>query len=175
MDLIRFLEKINGTWFVQRTTYQISSEKVITNKGYITIQNSKDQINDKYVLRELKKPIYNYKELAFNLITQILWSNSKNFSTKDYLSPVLIIPYQNNSNKFVRILNNTSILKCDYISWTEKNYTEYFSIFIENNDCTIFEKTWFPNNNLKLSITSLFNHNKCISTSFSSEIRIVET
>lgn len=171
MDLIRFLEKINGTWFVQRTTYQISSEKVVNNKGYITIQNSKDQIKDKYILNELQRPLYNYKELAFNLITQILWSNSKKNLTKDYLSPVLIIPYKNNSNKFIRILNHSSILKCSYISFKD----EYFNIFIEDNDCTICEKIWFPNNNLKLSITSLFKHNKCISTSFDSEIRIVET
>nr|YP_009051127.1 hypothetical protein [Galdieria sulphuraria]AIG92570.1 hypothetical protein [Galdieria sulphuraria] len=175
MNLIRFLEKINGKWFVQRTTYQITSEKVITTKGYITIQNSKDQIKDKYILKELQKPNYNYKELALNLITQILWSKSQKTLTKDYLSTVLIIPYQNNPNKFVRILNNSSILKCDYISCTGKNYTESFNILIENNDCTICEKTWFPNNNLKLSITSLFNDNKCLSTSFSSEIRIVET
>nr|WDA99269.1 phycobiliprotein lyase [Galdieria yellowstonensis]WDA99459.1 phycobiliprotein lyase [Galdieria yellowstonensis] len=175
MDLIRFLEKINGTWFVQRTTYHMNSEKVITNKGYITIHPSKEGIKDKYILNELQKPIYHYKELAFNLITQILWSNSQKFLTKDHLSTVLIIPYQDNSNKFIRILNYSSILKCDYLSCKEKNYTEYFTLFIEDSNCTTCEKIWFPNNNLKLSVTSLFNDDKCISTSFGSEIRIAET
>jgi hypothetical protein len=175
MDFIRFLDKINGTWFVQRTTYQIVSEKVSTKKGYITIQSFKDEMRDKYILNELQKPVYNYKELAFNLITQIVWSNSQKILTMDNLSPVLIIPYQKNSNIFIRVLNQTSILKCNYISFKPQNLTEYFSIIIKNNNYTICEKIWFPTNNLKLSITSLFNDNKCISTSFSSEIRIVET
>nr|UEQ11920.1 chromophore lyase [Kumanoa mahlacensis] len=161
MKPLSFFQLNRGKWVTQRTIYKIHTNEIHSYQSEIIIDsnstNDNQQIFDKsYNLHNAN--LFNSKlslciKNKFNLNNfQITIENFKDFNQTNFIKKQSI-----HSKK---------------LFYTHANNNSYISVKNVVNNIVNFEKIWFVNSNLRLSVSLIEKNNKCIMTSFSSDIRI---
>nr|UEQ12118.1 phycobiliprotein lyase [Batrachospermum sp.] len=146
MNISNFFTLNKGQWVVQRTLYNIKDENIYNHQYEITINyptNSHIPKLELFVNRSIKKDI------------SILAMKKRQ--------------EQFNKGSMKKFFNEKTI---GYNFILYSNSVNYISLVNKIGILTIFERIWFVNPNLRLSISLIKKKNKYLLTSFTSEIKI---
>lgn len=170
MDINTFIEKTAGSWFSQRTTYNINKEAVDNSKANLNINLlDKDSDQAKVICQE------NNLETEDNMtIITSEWDNSPDWGKPKQIGhSTIIISYCTDDlkkGKIWRLLGNKKILNGHFLIAEDDSLT--FTITKENQ--YVEEKIWFANDNLRLRNTVIKHKEQVIETSFYSEIKKIK-
>ena len=154
MNTLNFFTLNKGKWITQRTIYNIQTDAIYTHKSDITIYPEMD-------MAKIKKIDLLSLDKQFNLCID------DNFD-ENICSVAIQKTKQNCSiSKIKKVTNNIEHYYLIYI-----NSVNYISLAHKIGQLKIFETVWFVNSNLRLSVSLIQKNNKCILTSFNSEIKI---
>ncbi len=167
MNINTFIEKVAGSWFSQRTTYNINQEEVDNSKANLTINLL--EINTPEVQKKIADKSLNLEEDAI-AISEV-WDNSPDWGKlKNQGNSFMILDKNKNDltqGKIWRFLPSGEILEGKYILAKDDSLT----FLIEKDDQYVEERIWFGNDNLRLRNTVVKNSNKVVQTCFYSEIK----
>jgi CpeS-like protein len=156
MNISNFFTLNQGQWVVQRTLYNIKDENIYSHQYKITIN---DPMNS-HILKE-KKKLQSISELELFV----------NHSIKKNISIITIDKRQEKFNKGnIKKFLHENTIEYNFILYS--NSVNYISLVNRIGLLTIFERIWFVNPNLRLSISLIRKKNKYLLTSFTSEIKI---
>lgn len=156
MKLLSFFQLNRGKWITQRTIYKIYTNEIYSYQSEMIVDSN--STNDNQQIFDNSNSLLNsklslYIQNQFNLNNfPISIENLKDFNQISFIKKQLT----NNKKLFYIHANNN------------------FYISLKNvvNNIVNFETIWFVNSNLRLSVSLIEKSNKCIITSFSSDIRI---
>jgi CpeS-like protein len=156
MQLYLFFELNQGKWISQQTIYKIYTDEIYTCKSETIITADYKKITN-------QKPEENFLDTTF-----MIYLKNLNFTDQDIHSINILIPslYWNNNLIQKNNFKNTSY------SNTHINNIDHLTLKTIHGELISFEKIWFVNPNLRLSIGLIEKHDKCLITSFTSDIRI---
>nr|YP_009314920.1 Hypothetical protein ycf58 [Scinaia undulata]SCW23375.1 Hypothetical protein ycf58 [Scinaia undulata] len=152
MSILQFFKSNIGTWKTLRTVYDPTGSKLYADKSTVNIQIDKELLDDS---KDLDKK---YRLMIQNIIS----------STAKILS--------NQSGKNQIILQNcetNTIYSCNDLFW-HCNTPDHLSVYYQCADLHIQEQIWLVNSNLRLSISTIQKHNRCLCVSFNSDIKITQ-
>jgi hypothetical protein len=154
MNALNFFTLNTGKWITQRTIYNIQTDAIYTHKSDINIYPEMDITNIKKIdLLSLNK--------QFNLYLD------DNFDEHICSVAIQDTKQKCSISKIEKIANNIEHYYLIYI-----NSINYISLAHKIGKLKIFETVWFVNSNLRLSVSLIQKNNKCILTSFNSDIKI---
>ncbi|MBE9221222.1 phycobiliprotein lyase [Cyanobacterium stanieri LEGE 03274] len=170
MDINTFIEKTAGSWFSQRTTYNINKEAVDNSKANLDINLlDKDSNQAKVICQE-----NNLKTEDNMTIITSEWDNSPDWGKpKKSGNSTMIINYQKDdlkNGKIWRLLPNQKLLEGNFTIAEDDSLT----FTIKEDTHSIEERIWFANDNLRLRNTVIKSKNQVIETSFYSEIKKIK-
>nr|YP_009297755.1 chromophore lyase [Kumanoa americana]AOM67489.1 chromophore lyase [Kumanoa americana] len=156
MKQISFFQLNQGKWITQRTIYKIYTNEIYNYKSEIIINSNNHHHNQR---------ISNYGDNLINTELNLYTQNKFNLNNLQI------------NIEFLQAFNKINFLKKQFSSSKKLFYihshdSSYISLKTVANNIISFEKIWFVNSNLRLSISLIEKNNKCIMTSFSSDIRI---
>jgi len=167
MNINTFIDKITGSWFSQRTTYNINQEEVDNSKANLTI-NLLD-INAPEVKEKISQKSLNVDDNVIGISE--IWDTSPDWGKpkKQGQSFILLAKNEDDLTKgdFWRFLSNNEVLEGKYILAEDESLT----LTIEKDDQYIEERIWFANDNLRLRNTVVKNDGTVVQTCFYSEIK----
>nr|QHO64189.1 Chromophore lyase [Lympha mucosa] len=156
MNISNFFTLNKGKWVVQRTLYNIENKDIYNHNYDIKINFPLDS----YAFREKKK-------LDRVLELTLFINNTLNQDISSLMIEKMNEKHnRGNIKKFLKMNNIT------YNFILHSNSVNYISLINQIGQLTIFEKVWFVNSNLRLSISLIKKKNKYLLTSFTSEIKI---
>jgi CpeS-like protein len=154
MNALNFFTLNKGKWITQRTIYNIQTDAIYTHKSDINIYPEIDITNKKKIdLLSSNKQFNLYIDDSFD-------ENICSVAIQDTKQSC-------NISKIKKIANNIEHCYLIYI-----NSINYISLAHKIGKLKIFETVWFVNSNLRLSVSLVQKNNKCILTSFNSDIKI---
>jgi len=154
MQRISFFQLNQGKWITQRTIYNICSDEIYTHQSQIHITPDKQEISTNQTVRNFmvtNLDLYMQNKFDQHMIF-FMMKREKNSLNRNLIK-------KNNSN----IINYFNICR---------NNMYYVSLKNAIGQLISFEKIWFINPNLRLSIGLIEKNNQCLITSFTSDIRI---
>ncbi|MBL1208222.1 phycobiliprotein lyase [Geminocystis sp. GBBB08] len=167
MNINTFLDQTAGDWFSQRTTYNLSLDKVDNSKANVKI-NLLSSTNSQ--ISQLSGQYHLNLDLSIGGIASS-WENSPDWGKPKQQGENVILIFRDanddNTGKILRVLKNNKGLIGKYILAEDESLT----LIIEENNQYIEERIWFGNDNLKFRHTMVKDSKKLIQTSFYSEIR----
>ncbi|AFZ46195.1 Protein of unknown function CpeS/Ycf58 [Cyanobacterium stanieri PCC 7202] len=169
MDINTFIEKTAGSWFSQRTTYNINKEAVDNSKANLNI-NLLEKNSDQ------AKAICQENGLDIEDITIIAsdWDNSPDWGKPKQVGHSTMIINHNTDDlkagKIWRLLGNKKLLE-GHFSIAEDNSITFT---LDKDNQYVEEKIWFANDNLRLRNTVIKHKDQVIETSFYSEIKKIK-
>jgi hypothetical protein len=156
MNISNFFTLNKGQWVVQRTLYNIKDENIYNHQYDIKINYP----TNSHILRKEEK-LQHLPKLELFVNHSI---------TKD----ISILPIEKRQEKFskgnIKKILHENTIKYNFILYS--NSVNYISLVNKIGSLTIFERIWFVNPNLRLSISLIKKKNKYLLTSFTSEIKI---
>jgi CpeS-like protein len=156
MNISNFFTLNKGQWVVQRTLYNIKDENIYNHQYEITI----DYPMNSHIYKE-KKKLQRIPELELFV----------NHSSKKNINLLIIDKIQEKCNKSnIKKFLHEKTIQYNFILYC--NSVNYISLVNRIGLLTIFERIWFVNPNLRLSISLIKKKNKYLLTSFTSEIKI---
>jgi len=169
MYINTFIEKTAGSWFYQRTTYNINKEAVDNSKANLNI-NLLEQNSDQ------AKAIYQQNDInpENNIIITSYWDNSPDWGKpKKTGNSTMIIHHQDNdlkNGKIWRLVDNKHVLEGQYTIADDDSLT----LTITADNQYVEERIWFANDKLRMRNTVVKSKNQVIETSFYSEIKKIK-
>jgi len=167
MNINTFIEKIAGSWFSQRTTYNLNQEEVDNSKANLTL-NLLD-INTPEVKEKISQKSLNVDNNVIGISE--VWDTSPDWGKpkKQGSSFMLLAKDESDLNRggFWRFLPNDGVLEGKYVLAEDKSLT----LTIEKDDQYVEERIWFANDNLRLRNTVIKNNGTVVQTCFYSEIK----
>ncbi len=142
--LLLYFFKLNlGNWVTLRTSYFLHNNKMHVHKSNIFIPKYNKHTS---ALHQPQLDIY--RTNISQKTTQLSYWLNTNISSYTYKIDSL----------------------CNWIGFLNK--ASHISYMYRSKDLVIYEKSWFVNSNLRLNIDTIYKKGKCVSVSFSSDIKI---
>jgi hypothetical protein len=167
MNINTFIEKITGSWFSQRTTYNINQEEVDNSKANLTI-NLLD-INTPEVKEKIAQKSLNIDNNV--IVIAEIWDTSPDWGKPNKQGNSFILLSKDEGDltrgEIWRFLSNNEVLEGKYILAEDESLT----LTIEKDDQYVEERIWFANDNLRLRNTVVKNDGAVVQTCFYSEIK----
>lgn len=171
MDIKEFLEQTAGQWFSQRTTYDLSQNET-------QVENSKADLTIEILPPDQPQIINLCKEnsLNFNLILGAIsssWDNSPDWGKPKQKGSTVLTFLKDEQNEqtgqIFRIINNSEkkLIVGKYILGNDQALT----LILQEDNNYLEERIWFASPNFRLRTTVGKNQDKCLMTSFYSEIK----
>lgn len=171
MDIKTFLEQTDGEWFSQRTIYNLTEEEnEVTNaKANLTVQvlpSDEDQVVN--IIKD-----FSLNTDAILGAISSTWDNSPDWGKPKEQGSTVLVLVQNEENsqagKIFRVINkpDKKVITGQYILGKD----EALTLILEQNNHSIEERIWFASPNLRMRTIIYKRDQKCIKTSFYSEIK----
>ena len=167
MSIEFFMDRMVGKWVSQSTYYTSSSNRNSRNIFSKTLINQvkwSNVNNNKTIINSIKKQVN--KEKIKNHIRLYKIESNNNHTFISYIAF-----FKNQENNLCLVKFNQALQQVNSFIFVKVS-NSHLCLISQVYDITILEKIYFLNTNVKLVKSITKKSNKCILTSFSSEIKI---